>query len=138
MRRLIEKAPAKINLTLDVLGLRPDGYHMVAKRQAVLKRGGTFTSLGELREWSIAYYPRAHALLGSSTDADLARIVDMPWAAQIADYLGHPPGPTTLAETVLQVTSHSTYHRGQIATEFRNQKIDPVVSDFVYYKLKKS
>ncbi len=29
MRRLIEKAPAKINLTLDVLGLRPDGYHDV-------------------------------------------------------------------------------------------------------------
>jgi len=29
VRRLIEKAPAKINLTLDVLGLRPDGYHDV-------------------------------------------------------------------------------------------------------------
>ncbi len=30
MTRIVQKAPAKINLTLDILGKRPDGYHEVA------------------------------------------------------------------------------------------------------------
>ena len=44
----------------------------------------------------------------------------------------------SVKDIFFHMVNHSTYHRGQIATEFRKQKIDPVVSDFVYYKLKKS
>ncbi|GAA4319073.1 DinB family protein [Pontixanthobacter gangjinensis] len=43
----------------------------------------------------------------------------------------------TVKDIIFHMVNHSTYHRGQIATEFRKQGIDPVVSDFVYYKLKK-
>lgn len=39
-------------------------------------------------------------------------------------------------DIIFHVVNHSTYHRGQIATEFRKESIDPIVSDFVYYKLK--
>ncbi len=38
-------------------------------------------------------------------------------------------------DIIFHIVNHSTYHRGQIATEFRKQGIDPIVSDFVYYKL---
>ena len=41
----------------------------------------------------------------------------------------------SVRDIVFHIINHSTYHRGQIATELRNQGIDPVPSDFVYYKL---
>jgi uncharacterized damage-inducible protein DinB len=97
----------------------------------VLKQSDTLASMEALREWGRAYYSRAHALLASATDADLDRIVEMPWAAQIADYLGHPPGATTMAETVLQVTSHSTYHRGQVNARLRELGVSPPVVDYI-------
>ena len=43
----------------------------------------------------------------------------------------------SVQDIIFHIVNHSTYHRGQIATEFRKQGIDPIVSDFVYYKLKK-
>ncbi|MDR5590905.1 DinB family protein [Christiangramia sp. SM2212] len=43
----------------------------------------------------------------------------------------------SVKDIIFHVINHSTYHRGQIATEFRKQGIDPIVSDFVYYKLNK-
>ena len=43
----------------------------------------------------------------------------------------------SVKDIIFHIINHSTYHRGQIATEFRKQKIDPIVSDFVYYKLEK-
>jgi len=41
----------------------------------------------------------------------------------------------SVRDIIFHVINHSTYHRGQIATEFRKEGIDPIVSDFVYYKL---
>jgi uncharacterized damage-inducible protein DinB len=98
---------------------------------SVLQKGETAASLDELRDWARGYYPRADALLAAATDADLARIVEMPWAAQIAEHLGHAPGPTTLAETVLQVTSHSTYHRGQVNARLRELGVTPPMVDYI-------
>ncbi len=43
----------------------------------------------------------------------------------------------SVRDIIFHVINHATYHRGQIATEFRKQGIDPIVSDFVYYKLDK-
>lgn len=43
----------------------------------------------------------------------------------------------SVRDIIFHVINHSTYHRGQIATEFRIKGIDPIVSDFVYYKLDK-
>jgi len=41
---------------------------------------------------------------------------------------------STIRDIIFHIVNHSTYHRGQIATEFRKQGIDPVVSDFIYYE----
>ena len=43
----------------------------------------------------------------------------------------------SVRDIIFHIINHSTYHRGQIATEFRKQGIDPVVSDFVYYRIDK-
>lgn len=42
----------------------------------------------------------------------------------------------SIKDILFHVVNHSTYHRGQIATEFRREGIDPIVSDFIHYKRK--
>ena len=41
--------------------------------------------------------------------------------------------PATLSESVWQVLSHSTYHRGQIATRIRELGGEPPLVDFLYW-----
>ncbi len=39
--------------------------------------------------------------------------------------------PATLAETVLQITSHTTYHRGQVNMRLRELGAEPPLTDFI-------
>ena len=38
-------------------------------------------------------------------------------------------------EILFQVINHSTYHRGQIATEFRQSGLEPLLTDYIFYKM---
>lgn len=98
---------------------------------AVLQRGEQMATLIEIRRWAQGYYSEAHAFLASVSDDRLAEFVEMPWADEIAQYLGHRPGPTTVAETVFQVTSHSTYHRAQVNTRLRELDVTPPLVDYI-------
>ena len=40
----------------------------------------------------------------------------------------------SIRDTLFHVINHSTYHRGQIATEFKLHGIDPLVTDYIFYK----
>lgn len=40
----------------------------------------------------------------------------------------------SVQEILIHIVNHSTYHRGQIAVEFRQKGIEPVVSDYIFYK----
>jgi uncharacterized damage-inducible protein DinB len=42
----------------------------------------------------------------------------------------------TVRDILFQVISHSTYHRGQIATECRESGLEPVLTDYIFYKMK--
>lgn len=37
-------------------------------------------------------------------------------------------------DILFHIINHSTYHRAQIATEFRRCGLEPLVSDYVYYR----
>ena len=41
----------------------------------------------------------------------------------------------SVQEIFFQIITHSTYHRGQIATELRSIGIQPPMTDFIYYKM---
>lgn len=44
-------------------------------------------------------------------------------------------GFTNTAKDILfHVVNHSTYHRGQIAADFRQQGIEPPATDYIFYK----
>jgi uncharacterized damage-inducible protein DinB len=40
----------------------------------------------------------------------------------------------TVGDILFHMINHTTYHRGQIATELRSRGIEPVVADFIFYK----
>ena len=40
----------------------------------------------------------------------------------------------TVRDILFQVVNHSTYHRGQIAIEFRQNGLDPLLTDYIFFK----
>lgn len=46
---------------------------------------------------------------------------------------GHRFNNTT-RDILFHVINHSTYHRGQIATEFKQHGLDPLVTDYIFFK----
>jgi len=57
--------------------------------------------------------------------------------------LGHSINYTTsrgdaysnsVKDILFHIINHSTYHRGQIAMEFRQQGIEPLVTDYIFFK----
>ena len=89
-----------------------------------------FADLAALAAWARPFYAEAAALVGAADPAALARPVHVPHSVQLA-----PPGgsvvPATLAETVVHVTAHTTYHRGQLATQIRALGGEPPLTDLV-------
>lgn len=41
-----------------------------------------------------------------------------------------------ISEILFHIINHSTYHRGQIATEFRQSGLEPVMTDFIFHERK--
>jgi uncharacterized damage-inducible protein DinB len=39
-----------------------------------------------------------------------------------------------IRDILFHIVNHSTYHRGQIAAEFRQQGIEPLITDYIFYK----
>ena len=40
----------------------------------------------------------------------------------------------SIEDILFHIINHSTYHRGQIAMRFRECDLDPLVSDYIFYK----
>ena len=39
-----------------------------------------------------------------------------------------------IGDILFHIINHSTYHRGQIATELKQQGLEPLVADYIFYK----
>ena len=98
---------------------------------AVFAKEAALHSLADVRDWALAYYAVAHGFVDRTNERQLSQLVEMPWAAQLTEYLGHAPGATTMAETIFQVTSHSTYHRGQVNARLRELGVEPPLVDYI-------
>jgi len=44
------------------------------------------------------------------------------------------PFHNSVRDILFHIINHSTYHRGQIATLFRQNGIPPVITDYIFYK----
>ena len=61
------------------------------------------------------------------------KIIQMPWSIFTQRKTGEKVIPATLEETMLQVASHSAYHRGQINTRFKELGGEPASVDFIVW-----
>jgi uncharacterized damage-inducible protein DinB len=90
-----------------------------------------FTTIADLHHWTATYYAEALAFLDAVDEDALCRRILMPWAGELARELGRQPDPATLSETMFQITSHSTYHRGQVNTRLRAVGGQPPFVDYI-------
>lgn len=95
---------------------------------------GPPTDLPELLETlanARSVYEDFARFLDALDEGELSRTTVMPWARGFAEYLGREPTETTLAETMMQVVMHSTYHRGQVNTRLRELGVEPALTDYI-------
>ena len=93
---------------------------------------GTDALRGEaLAAWGRAYHADVHGFLAALEPSQLDAPVTLPWASRADALISQAPTDPTMAETVMQVALHSTYHRGQINARIRELGVDPPLTDFI-------
>ena len=124
----------------DDLALRGKLFHTHMVQQAFLSvwQAAPLTSpppdppaLATTLESARGYYTELTSFLSALGEEELGRPVVLPWAAGFARSLGREPAAPTMAETMLQVAMHSTYHRGQVNARLRELGIGPPLTDYI-------
>ena len=90
-----------------------------------------FSDLKSIAKWGFEYQQKLDEFLSSSISDEKDRVIQIPWSVFMERKIGKKVVPATLEETMLQVASHSTYHRGQINTRFRELGGEPAMVDFI-------
>ena len=78
-----------------------------------------------------SYYSDLHAAILGFDEAALQRPIVMPGLEPYEQRMGRRFDTPTLAETVLQVATHSTYHRGQVNARLREVGGEPPLVDYI-------
>jgi uncharacterized damage-inducible protein DinB len=91
----------------------------------------SFATLGDLRAWALTYYPESNRFLGALDESTLKDVVEMPLARSLEARIGRTISMPTVGETIQQVASHSTYHRGQINARLREVGGEPPLVDYI-------
>lgn len=91
----------------------------------------TFSDLKSIAKWGIDYQEKLNTFLSSPKADEKDKVIQIPWSVFMERKMGKKVIPATLEETMLQVASHSTYHRGQINTRFRELGGEPASVDLI-------
>jgi uncharacterized damage-inducible protein DinB len=137
---LVWKSALALPAVASDVGVRDRLYHMHSVQWAYLQiwRGdpldipdlSDFEDLRAVCAWAQEYYRSAPQYLEALDSDALGRRIDFPWAEQLVERWGKVH-PATLAQTIQQVASHSTYHRGQVNTRLRELGGEPPLTDFI-------
>ena len=92
----------------------------------------SYPDLETIATWARPYYPAVTSFAGTLDNSRFDTELNYPWENLIADQFG-VVRPTTLSESAWQVFSHTTYHRGQVATRVRELGGEPPTVDFLVW-----
>lgn len=90
-----------------------------------------FVNLKSIAKWGFEYQQKLKEFLSTTKVDENEKIIQIPWAVFMERRIGKKVVPATLEETILQVASHSTYHRGQINSQLREIGGEPPMTDFI-------
>jgi uncharacterized damage-inducible protein DinB len=77
------------------------------------------------------YYSELRTFLDTLDEATLARPLVMPWLKPYEEKMGMTFATPMVGETMLHVTIHSTYHRGQVNARLRATGGEPPHVDYI-------
>jgi uncharacterized damage-inducible protein DinB len=92
-----------------------------------------FPDFAALVSWGRQAHEQIAAYIEGVNDAALERNITLPFADFFAKQFGEPAAPITLSQTMLQVTSHSSHHRGQVNTHLRKIGAEPPFVDLIVW-----
>ena len=81
--------------------------------------------------WVREYHAGVMTLLDALDESRLSEPLPMPWMKRFAEQLGRSLNIPTIADTLIQVPAHSTYHRGQINARFKEIGGEPPLVDYI-------
>lgn len=91
-----------------------------------------FENLNAISKWGHQYHQNVAGHLNKIKKSNFEKVIDIPWAERfIEEKLGKAPESATLAETIFQVSLHSTHHRGQVTARLRELGGEPPLVDFI-------
>jgi uncharacterized damage-inducible protein DinB len=123
--------PRLRDLMLHLHGVQRAFLTMWTSQPLVFAKRDDFSDIAAVHSWSQPYYGELSSFLATIDEAGLSRTIDMPWLAEFEQRTGRRFEKPTLAETMFQVTSHSTYHRGQVNARFREVGGEPPLVDYI-------
>lgn len=108
-------------------------FLMAWQKQPFSPSGGQpqLATAADLRDWARPYYADVNAFLDGIDEAALKGEVVMPFVKLMEGKFGRTFQPTTVGDTIFQVTSHSTYHRGQVNARLREVGGHPPLVDYI-------
>lgn len=89
-----------------------------------------FEEFPEVRTWGRTYHRQAREYLAGSDVRPLDAPIDLPWQDRLVERFGKARS-ASFRQTLLQVVSHSTYHRGQVNARLRELGGEPPLTDFI-------
>ncbi len=92
-----------------------------------------FENLKKLYDWVSGYNEKIKSFLTEINAGNLSNEINIPWSASVEKRFGKKPKHTTLAETMMQVITHSHHHRGQINTRIRELEGEPPLVDYIVW-----
>jgi uncharacterized damage-inducible protein DinB len=119
------------DLLLHLHGVQGAFVNLWAKRPMSFPDASQLPDVAAVRTWVEPNYRDAFEHLGRVDPGLLEERQTMPWLAALETQLGRPLADPTLGETMFQVTSHSTYHRGQVNARLRAVGGQPPLVDYI-------
>ena len=97
----------------------------------VWREPSQFADLAAVRAYSAPYYAEARAFLETIDEPLLGDPIILPWSSYMERQLGRTIHTPTLGETVMQVITHSGYHRAQANMRLRAIGGKPPLVDYI-------
>lgn len=99
----------------------------------VLPELSEFKDIAALAKWGKKTHDELDSFISHSKNLNYDQPVAIPWAKLFANHSGQPPQHPTLVETMLQVSLHSSHHRGQVNTRLRELGVEPRLTDYIVW-----